>query len=86
MAAKYPDTPTGKAREHKDKQARRLRDAGHSVGWRKVRTADYYGICRRCGGEVECDEYGTHWRGGNATQSFLKFMGVNIIRRCPGAR
>lgn len=86
MAAKYPATPTGTARAHKDKQSRRLRDAGHSMGWRKVRTADYYGTCRRCGGQLECDEYGPRWRSVPGAPSLLKFMGVNIIRRCPGGR
>lgn len=67
----------------KTRQARRLRDHGHPVQWRK-QAASYLGTCRNCGAQVECDEYGTHWRGGIINASFLKFPGVNLIRRCPG--
>lgn len=67
-------------------QNRRLRDHGHPVRWRTTETASYLGACRNCGAEVECDEYGVHWRGGILSASFLKFPGVNVIRRCPGGR
>lgn len=73
--------------EMKNKQTRRLRDFGHPLRWRKTGAASYLGTCSNCGGQVECDEYGTHWRGGAPGQppSLLKWMGVNLIRRCPGS-
>lgn len=82
----YPATPLGAARSHKDRQHGRLSDFGHSMTWRRRGKTGYHGTCRRCGGQVECDEYGPHWRGGIIAPSLLKFMGVNIIRRCPGGR
>lgn len=66
------------------RQARRLRDRGHQVHWRKTGAASQLGTCRNCAAEVECDEYGMHWRGGITSPSFLKWPGVNVIRHCPG--
>ena len=83
--ARYPDTPLGHARSHKDKQHGRLTSTGHRMVWaRRTGMASYLGTCRRCRGQVECDQYGPHWRGGISAPSLLRYMGVNIIRRCPG--
>ncbi len=85
----YPDTPLGTARFNKDKQDGRLSGTGHRMVWRragKAAYAGYLGTCRLCGGRVECDQYGPHWRDLGTAPSLLKFMGVNIIRRCPGGR
>jgi hypothetical protein len=85
----YPNTPLGSARSHKDKQNGRLSGTGHRMVWRrhgKAAYAGYLGTCRLCDGQVECDQYGPHFWGGNGAPSLLKFSGVNIIRRCPGGR
>jgi hypothetical protein len=74
------------AAEVKRKQAARLNAAGHSMTWRKTGATAHCGTCQRCGGRVDCDEYGPHWRGGSPGQpvSLLRWMGVNVVRRCPG--
>ena len=82
----YPDTPLGTARSHKDKQHGRLSDFGHRMTWRRRGKTGYHGTCRRCGGQLECDEYGSHWWAVIGAPSLLKFPGVSIIRRCPGGR
>lgn len=86
----YADTPAGRARAHRDKQDRRLRDHGHSMAWRGVsRSAGrptWRGTCRKCGGQLECHQYGAQWLSPVGPPSLLKWMGVNIIARCPGKR
>ena len=82
----YPSTPLGTARSHKDKQNGRLSRTGHRMVWRRRGQAGYLGACRLCGGQVECGQYGPQWRAVVGAPSLLKFMGVNIVRRCPGGR
>ena len=80
----YPDTQLGHARSHKDSQDGRLSGTGHAMVWRKIGKTRYLGTCRRCGGQLDCDEYGSHWRSAPGRPSLLKWKGVNVIRRCPG--
>lgn len=91
MAAKriYPDTPLGRARAHRDLQNGRLSDAGHVMRWRKVYPATewvgYRGTCQGCRGEVDCSQYGPQWRSASSP-TLLKWMGINVIKRCSGRR
>ena len=67
-------------RRHED---RRLTQHGHSVKWRKSGSV-WRGTCLSCGGQLECDRYGTHWLASPGHPSLLRWPGVNYVARCPG--
>ena len=75
----YSDTPAGWLADAKNEWAGKLREAGHSMTWRKSGKATYKGDCRKCGGWISLGS------SVSSTNMRSRLLPGRHARRCPGS-